>query len=139
MKRILLVLGVLLGFVVTSQAQITLDNQTGCDLKIWVVCVDQNCNVVNETPYDVNAGDNINVPDCPAPLQTYFLVQNNDPTCPWSSGLLSILIPPPPNPCIPQLGNVTLLPAMFLPPSFPCSCSPGGINIQYTGGVLSIF
>lgn len=137
MKRILLVLGVLLGFVVTSQAQITLDNQTGCDLKIWVVCVDQNCNVVNETPYDVNAGDNINVPDCPAPLQTYFLVQNNDPTCPWSSGLLSIL-PAASNPCHLQLVPVLINPTPTLFP-FPCSCSPGGINIQYTGGVLSIF
>ena len=76
MKRILLIFSLLLGIVLNSKAQIILDNQTGCDLKIWEVCVNANCEVINETPFVVNAGASLNFPRCTPPLQTYFIVQN---------------------------------------------------------------
>ena len=138
MKRILLVFSLLLGIVLNSQAQIILNNQTGCDFKIWVVCIDQNCNIVNETPYVVNAGTNLNVPRCTPPLQTYFIIQSTDPLCPWSSGLLSIVSGPPPHPCTHLPTNsITSIPTSLV--GFTCPCAPAaGLRVSYIGSVLSI-
>jgi hypothetical protein len=132
MRKLVCLLSLVLCMALSSQAQIMVDNQSGCDLKIWVVCIDLNCQVVNETPYDVNAGTTLNVPRCNPPLQTYFLIQNNDQTCPWSSGLL----PTTPNPCghIPLPSNP---PGTAIPGS-SCPCAPGGLSVYFTGGTLII-
>lgn len=78
MKNLIFLLLCIALVVSKTNAQVLLDNKTGCSLDVWVVCYDDpagpcaddqgnptTCCIVSETKYTVPANDNMTVSDCP--------------------------------------------------------------------------
>ena len=64
-----------------SFAQTNATNQTNCDVEVWVLCYDANCNYQSETMYVVPAGATVQIPDCPPPSITEFFVRWENAAC----------------------------------------------------------
>jgi|SRR5690606_36263185 len=64
----------------TAQTTYTLDNQTNCDIEIWVECRN-NCRVIGGLGWDVAANHTIMLDDCVGSTSNIFTVNWVDPNC----------------------------------------------------------
>ncbi|HQE11982.1 MAG TPA: hypothetical protein PLQ78_04485 [Flavipsychrobacter sp.] len=130
MKQFILLVCLILGSL-SSYSQTAIDNQTGCDVDVFVVCWDGvPCEIQSETPYTVPAGQAVIVSDCPAGQTTGYLVTWNNPACTGFPS--SVTVGDVSQPCWQGYPN----PA-FLPDN--CGCTNAGFaTVQWSSGTVTI-